>query len=155
MLTFLAELGRLSKSCWSKLAPLPSNLDTLSIYFYEPSPHKSWATDHLLSLPSAISDSTLTSLTVSRRCHPGALIPGKHHHSRFPVDQIMVPKELSKELLDALLERADEWRSLNLDMWKIGVEDLKKLMDSCSGLVKLKVLFDEPFRGLVSRLLVL
>lgn len=109
-------------------------------------------TDHLQSLASAIPTSSLTSLAVSRKCDPGALVPSKHHYSRYPVDPMMAAKELSKEMLGAILERGDEWQSLNLDMWKIGTEDLKKLMDGCSSLIKLKVLFNEPFRGVVRRL---
>lgn len=53
-------------------------------------------------------------------------------------------------MVEALLERGEEWRNLELDMWKVGAEELKKIMEGCSGLVRLKVLFDAPFRTLVS-----
>jgi hypothetical protein len=145
------RLGRFSKSCWTKLTPLPSQLTTLALYYAEPSPHKSWTLDHLLSLPSALSTSSLTTVIVSRKPDPGALIPSRHHHSRFPVDQVMVPKPVGDELVEALLERGDEWRVLELDLWKMGSDELKKIMEGCAGLIKMKILFDAPFRGLVSR----
>lgn len=66
------------------------------------------------------------------------------------MDHVMVPKPVGEELVEALLERGEAWRVLELDLWKMGSDELKKIMEGCAGLIKMKILFDAPFRGLVS-----
>lgn len=62
----------------------------------------------------------------------------------------MLPKPLPEALRDAIVERGTEWKELNIDLFAVDVESLKKIMDACVGLTDLKVLFDAPFRSLVS-----
>ncbi|CEQ42868.1 SPOSA6832_04730 [Sporobolomyces salmonicolor] len=140
--------GRLSRSCWSKVTPLPPRLHTLKLTYSELPPHKSWVLDHLSSLPDLLSSSSLTSISLSRKPHPGAFIPGSHHLARYPIDGALAPRRLGDKEIAALCEKGSDWRELELDLFLLDGDGLKKIMDACTGLVRLKVLFDAPFKNL-------
>ncbi|GAA5899812.1 hypothetical protein JCM6882_005441 [Rhodosporidiobolus microsporus] len=143
--------GRLSRTCWSKLSPLPSSLQTLKLTYSESGPHKSWTLDHLSSLPALLTSSSLTHLSLTRRVpHPAALLPGSHQLARYPVDPVLQPRTLGKKELEALGERGDAWESLELDLFKVDMDGVKKILDNCSGLKRLKVMLDDPFRNVLN-----
>ncbi|GAA6010674.1 hypothetical protein JCM10207_007800 [Rhodosporidiobolus poonsookiae] len=143
--------GRLSRTCWSKLSPLPSTLHTLKLIYSESSPHKSWVLDHLASLPSLLTSSSLTSLTLSRRVpHPSALLPGSHQPARFPIDPVVSPRTLGKKEVAALVERAEAWENLELDLFAVDQDGLRKILENCTSLRRLRVLFDGPFRNILT-----
>ncbi|GAA5859410.1 hypothetical protein JCM1840_004601 [Sporobolomyces johnsonii] len=142
--------GRLSRSCWSKVTPLPPRLHTVKITYSELPPHKSWVLDHLASLPDLLSSSSLTSISLSRKPHPGAFIPGSHHLARYPIDGALAPRRLGEKEVAALCEKGADWRELDLDLFLLDGDALKKIMDACTGLVRLKVLFDAPFKNLLT-----
>ncbi|GAA5980997.1 hypothetical protein JCM11641_001424 [Rhodosporidiobolus odoratus] len=143
--------GRLSRSCWSKLTPLPSSLHTLKLTYPESGPHKSWVLDHLSSLPSLLSSSSLTHLTLTRRVpHPAALLPGSHQLARYPIDPVMAPRMLGKKEIEALRERGDCWKVLELDLFRVDMEGLKEVLEAVSGVERLKVMLDGPFRNILT-----
>ncbi|GAA6043988.1 hypothetical protein JCM8097_003426 [Rhodosporidiobolus ruineniae] len=147
--------GRLSRTCWDKLSPLPPSLHTLKLTYSESSPHKSWVLDHLSSLPSLLSSSSLTTLHLTRRLpSPAALLPGSHQLARFPIDPVVQPQQakltLGKRELDALAERGDAWRSLELDLFRVDHDGVRRILETCTGLRRLKVLYDAPFRNLLT-----
>ncbi|GAA5837451.1 hypothetical protein JCM11251_002109 [Rhodosporidiobolus azoricus] len=143
--------GRLSRTCWSKLAPLPSSLHTLKITYSESGPHKSWTLDHLSSLPSLLTSSSLTTLSLTRRVpHPAALLPGSHQLARYPMDAVLQPRQLGKKELAALGERGDAWECLELDLFKVDMDGVKKILESCGGLKRLKIMLDDHFRNVLN-----
>ncbi|TNY22920.1 hypothetical protein DMC30DRAFT_444842 [Rhodotorula diobovata] len=152
--------GRFSRTCWQKLAPLPPSLHTLRLTYSEQPPHKSWVLDHLSSLPSILgaSSSSLHTLSLKRRPHPAALVPGSHHLARYPIEGVVEPRPLDSRALDALVERGEagdgerrrEWRVLEVDLFSVDVEALRRLLDGATGLRRLQILFDSPFRNLLT-----
>ncbi|BGP18452.1 hypothetical protein JCM10213_003185 [Rhodosporidiobolus nylandii] len=143
--------GRLSRTCWSRLSPLPSSLHTLRLLYSESSPHKSWALDHLSSLPSLLSSSSLHTLTLGRKVpHPAALLPGSHQLARFPIDPVLAPRVLGKQEIDAIAERGDAWKTLELDLFKVDTDGLKSLLEAAPEVKRLKVMFDGPFRNILT-----
>lgn len=119
--------------------------------------------DHLSSLPSILgaSSSSLHTLSLKRRPHPAALVPGSHHLARYPIEGVVEPRPLDSRALDALVERGEagdgerrrEWRVLEVDLFSVDVEALRRLLDGATGLRRLQILFDSPFRNLVRRFL--
>ncbi|GAA5827381.1 hypothetical protein JCM3770_000545 [Rhodotorula araucariae] len=147
--------GRFSRACWAKLAPLPSSLRTLRLVYSEQAPHKSWVVDHLASLPAILGadSSSLHTLSITRRPHPAALLPGSHHTARYPIEGVVEPRALGTKAIDALVEREDggrEWRVLELDLFSLDLDGLKRVLEGAPGLQRLQVLFDGPFRSLLS-----
>ncbi|GAA5840617.1 hypothetical protein JCM9279_007382 [Rhodotorula babjevae] len=153
--------GRFSRTCWQKLAPLPSSLHTLRLVYSEHQPHKSWAVDHLASLPAilGLDASSLHMLSVTRRPHPCALVPGSHHLARYPIEPVVEPRPLGAKAIDALVERdelqqqdvkAREWRVLELDLFSLDAEGLKRVLDGAPHLQRLQILFDSPFRNVLT-----
>lgn len=147
---FFHGIGRLSKACWTGVAPLVSALKTVRITYAEQGPHKSWTADHLDSIASLVLCPTLESFSVSRRPPEGALVPGQHFTSSFPISDVFVPRPMSEKLLEAIIERGEAWKQLGLDFWQIDVEStLKRLLDKTPSLVQLRVLLDSPFKTIV------
>lgn len=149
--------GRLSKACWTAVAPYAHSLTRLTIAFAESGPHKSWATDHLASLTPLVAIPSLHSLAITRLVPPGALVPGRHSTSHFSISDVVLPRAMPDVVLDAIVEKGPMWRSLELNFWKLTeVEtNLKRVLDKTTGLEALSVLLDCPFKSLVrlSRLL--
>ncbi|KPV73676.1 uncharacterized protein RHOBADRAFT_54868 [Rhodotorula graminis WP1] len=156
--------GRFSRTCWQKLAPLPSSLHTLRLVYSEHQPHKSWVVDHLSSLPAilGLDGSSLHTLSVTRRPHPCALVPGSHHLARYPIEPVVEPRPLGAKAIDALVERDElqqlqqdgdktrEWRVLELDLFSLDSDGLKRVLDGAPHLQRLQILFDSPFRNLLT-----
>lgn len=160
--------GRFSRACWQKLTPLPSNLRVLRLSYSEQGPHKSWLLDHLASLSHLVdaSNSELEHLALTRIVAGDgkgkALVPGSHHLARYPIDPVLDPRALTlgEKDLDALVgggegggeggEGGREWRKLELDLFRIEQDQLKRILEGCTKLKSLKVMFDAPFRNLVS-----
>ncbi|GAA5897255.1 uncharacterized protein JCM6883_006632 [Sporobolomyces salmoneus] len=153
--------GRLSKSCWTKISSYPPRLRSVKLIYSESPPHKSWILDHLQSLPSLLSSvPTLDTFVLSRRIHPESLVPGSHHVARHPIDPLFVPRKLTRQELNAIISPADggggnesggkRWKELNLDLVLVDGESLKKLLENCTELRKLKVCFDNQFKHLLS-----
>ncbi|GAA5874402.1 hypothetical protein JCM3774_005027 [Rhodotorula dairenensis] len=159
--------GRFSRACWQKLTPLPANLRVLRLSYSELGPHKSWLLDHLASLEHLVSptNSSLRSLALTRTvASRNALVPGSHHLARYPIDPALEPRALADRDLDALVGGkgqdlrgggpgpgpAREWESLELDLFKVEPDQLKRLLEGCPRLKRLRVLFDAPFRNLLT-----
>ncbi|GAA5985918.1 hypothetical protein JCM10908_006331 [Rhodotorula pacifica] len=151
--------GRLSRACWQKLTPLPPNLRVLRLSYSELAPHKSWVLDHLSSLSSLLapSNSNLHTLALTRLLpSPNAAVPGSHHLSRYPIDPVLEPRTLGEKDLEALISRAEdgggarEWERLELDLFKVEQDQLKKILEGCPKMRRLKVLLDAPFRNLLA-----
>ncbi|BGP42089.1 hypothetical protein JCM10449v2_006091 [Rhodotorula kratochvilovae] len=147
--------GRFSRTCWTKLAPLPSSLHTLRLVYSEQPPHKSWVVDHLASLPAILGadSSSLHTLSITRRPHPLALLPGSHHTARYPIEGVVEPRVLGKKAIDALTEReagGREWRVLELDLFSLDLDGLKRVLEGAPALQRLQVLLDSPFRNLLT-----
>ncbi|GAA6007291.1 uncharacterized protein JCM10292_003969 [Rhodotorula paludigena] len=147
--------GRFSRSCWQKLAPLPSSLHTLRLSYSEHAPHKSWVLDHLASLPSILGSfsSSLHTLSITRRPHPAALVPGSHHLARYPIEPVVEPRALPAAAIDAIAEHGEgerAWRVLELDLFALDAAGLKKVLEGAPALQRLKVLFDDSFRNVLA-----
>ena len=149
-----ALIGRLSRSCWSKIALFPSRLRSIKLTYSESPPHKSWALDHLQSLPSLLSVASLTSFTLSRKLHPACLVPGSHHLPRYPIDPLLNPRKITEKELKAITEEEDakRWKELDLDLVLVDQDQLKKILENCTELTRLKVCFDGEFKNLVRSL---
>jgi len=144
-------IGRLSRSCWSKMVLFPPRLRSIKLIYSESPPHKSWALDHLQSLPSLLSLASLTSFTLSRKLHPACQIPGSHHLARYPIDPLLNPRKITTKELEAITDEGGKrWRELDLDFVVVDQEQLKKVLEKCTQLRKLKVCFDGEFKNLVS-----
>ncbi|SGY64163.1 BQ5605_C007g04877 [Microbotryum silenes-dioicae] len=143
--------GRLSKSTWSKVSPLPESLKTLVLLYHElPSPpHKSWVLDHLSSLAMALEFSSLQSLIISRKVEDVVRIPGQHWTSIHPIDPVLAPRPLPTAFVDAIASRGRAWKDLNLDLWQIDGHALKKVLSACTNLTTLQVMYDESLRNLL------
>ncbi|SCV71703.1 BQ2448_3291 [Microbotryum intermedium] len=143
--------GRLSKSTWSKVSPLPESLKTLSLIYHElPSPpHKSWVLDHLNSLAMALEFSSLQSLIISRKVEDVVRIPGQHWTSMHPIDPVLAPRPLPTAFVDAIASRGRSWKCLNLDLWQIDGHALKKVLSACTNLTTLQVMYDESLKNLL------
>ncbi|KAG0656273.1 hypothetical protein C6P46_000341 [Rhodotorula mucilaginosa] len=163
--------GRFSRACWQKLTPLPSNLRVLRLSYSEQGPHKSWLLDHLASLSHLVdaSNSELEHLALTRIVAGDgkgkALVPGSHHLARYPIDPVLDPRSLTlgEKDLDALVGVGGggnegggeggggrEWRKLELDLFRIEQDQLKRILEGCTKLKSLKVMFDAPFRNLLT-----
>ncbi|SCZ88929.1 BZ3500_MvSof-1268-A1-R1_Chr1-1g00832 [Microbotryum saponariae] len=143
--------GRLSKSTWSKVSPLPESLKTLVLLYHElPSPpHKSWVLDHLSSLAMALEFSSLQSLIISRKVEDVVRLPGQHWTSIHPIDPVLAPRPLPTAFVDAIASRGRAWKDLNLDLWQIDGHALKKVLSACTNLTTLQVMYDESLRNLL------
>lgn len=161
------------------MTPLPPNLRVLRLSYSETGPHKSWLLDHLASLSHLVDpfNSQLEHLALTRvvaddggggkgKGKGKALVPGSHHLARYPIDPALDPRSLtlSEKDLDALVGNGGggggeggngggggrEWRRLELDLFRLEQDQLKRILEGCPKLKSLKVLFDAPFRNLVS-----
>ncbi|BGP01981.1 hypothetical protein RTG_02305 [Rhodotorula toruloides ATCC 204091] len=149
--------GRFSRSTWSNLAPLPSSLHTLKLLYPESGPHKSWVLDHLSSLSSILTPTGgpgLKRLTVSRKVRPEAVVPGSHHLASNPIDPVLDPSKwvltASSSEIEAICEDGKRWESLELDLWAMDGGAVKRVLEECAGVRKVKVLLDAPFRNLLT-----
>ncbi|KWU42964.1 hypothetical protein RHOSPDRAFT_35467 [Rhodotorula sp. JG-1b] len=159
-----------------KLTPLPANLRVLRLSYSEQGPHKSWLLDHLASLShlllspnSGLEHLALTRVVAGTGAAAGdgkgkaALVPGSHHLARYPIDPALDPRllTLSEKDLDALVGNGTEggeggegggreWRRLELDLFRIEQDQLKRILEGCPKLKSLKVMFDAPFRNLLT-----
>ncbi|BGO93565.1 hypothetical protein NBRC10512_000701 [Rhodotorula toruloides] len=157
VLVFDAVEGRFSRSTWSNLAPLPSSLHTLKLLYPESGPHKSWVLDHLSSLSSILTPAGgpgLKRLTVSRKVRPEALVPGSHHLASNPIDPTLDPSKwvltAPSPEIEAICEDGKRWKSLELDLWAMDGGAVKRVLEECAGVRKVKVLLDAPFRNLLT-----
>lgn len=148
--------GRFSRSTWSNLAPLPPSLHTLALLYPESGPHKSWVLDHLSSLPSVLTPSGgpgLKRLIVSRKVRPDALVPGSHHLASNPIDPVLDPSKwvlnASSHEVEAICEDGKRWELIEMDLWAMDPGAVKRVLEECAGVRKVKVLLDAPFRNLV------
>ncbi|KAL8293163.1 hypothetical protein RQP46_000857 [Phenoliferia psychrophenolica] len=142
--------GRLSKGCWTSVAPNATALQRVRIAFSESGPHKTWTTDHLVSLHALIASPALHSLAVARIPPPGALAPGRHRTSLFPMSEVVVPKAMSDKMLDAIVDKGPQWKKLDLSLWSMDSETtLKRILDKTTALVDLTVYLDSPFKSLL------
>ncbi|GAA6026186.1 hypothetical protein JCM8202_003499 [Rhodotorula sphaerocarpa] len=163
-LSLEAVEGRLSRACWHKLTPLPPNLRDLRLAYSELAPHKSWVLDHFASLSALLApeNSNLRSLALTRILpSPRASVPGSHHLARYPIDGVLEPRPFETRDLDALVEQGEsltaataaagrEWQELEVDLFKVDQEQLKRTLEGCPKLRRLKVMFDGPFRNLLA-----
>lgn len=92
---------------------------------------------------------TLTSLSVLRKPHPEALLPGQHNYAVYTPDQLLAPRPLPESWLTPLLTKGIEWQELGLDLYTLELASLKKVMEYCTKLNKLQVSFEGEFRTLV------
>lgn len=87
-------------------------------------------------------------------------MPGSHHLARYPIDGVLEPRPFETRDLDALVEQDEsltaataaarrEWQELRVDLFKVDQEQLKRILEGCPKLRRLKVMFDGPFRNLV------
>lgn len=134
--------------CWKTLT-LPDSLHTIKISYGERGPYKSWIFDHFASLPFLFASPFLTSLSISRRPPPQALVPGQHHISLNPIYEGVYPRLLGGELYEVIVKEGEKWKELDLDFFLVGLEHLKRIMDKCPNLLKLCVMLDGPFKGIV------
>ncbi|GEM10637.1 hypothetical protein Rt10032_c11g4654 [Rhodotorula toruloides] len=148
---------RFSRSTWSNLAPLPSSLHTLTLRYPESGPHKSWVLDHLFSLSSILTPTGgpgLKRLTVSRKVRLEALVPGSHHLATNPIDPALDPSKwvltASSPEIEAICEDGKRWECLEMDLWTMDGGAVKRVLEECAGVRKVKVLLDAPFRNLLS-----
>lgn len=116
------ELGRLSKALWASVE-LPLTLRTLKIALSESGPHHSWTADHLLSFPSLSGLDQLTRISVTRT-YPA---------SCGVVDDIAVAKPVPQDVVSALAG-CRHVEHLECDWWAWGVDDLKELVEGCTGI---------------------
>lgn len=61
----------------------------------------------------------------------------------------MVLKPVPEGLWEAVLNKAADWRTLELDFWTVGLEELGKCMEKCSKAERLRFNLDAPFKALV------
>jgi hypothetical protein len=129
--SFDNELGRLSRSLWTKLAAFPPALRTFQILISESGPHHSWMKDHLQSL-HALPFESLRGLSVVRR------EPLPRLQNGVPIFDVMtddvvtlkpVPKEFLERMKDAKLLTCFE-----CDWWSWSIPDLKVVLESCPSL---------------------
>ncbi|TDL25977.1 hypothetical protein BD410DRAFT_783979 [Rickenella mellea] len=139
--------GRLSRNAWTKPAKFPTGLKRLRVEFSEARQHHSWAADHLLSIHSAPLQS-LTHLSITRNVQPVKLVSGTPVYAQH-VDEISASRSIPKELV-SVLQQSKNLIILECDWWAWGVEDLKKVLESCSRLEVLKFCQDAPFSKLLS-----
>lgn len=62
----------------------------------------------------------------------------------------MVPRELPEGALRAIVAKGALWRTLDLDLFEVSPDALKRILEAGTDLSALKVMFAAPFRHLVS-----
>jgi hypothetical protein len=62
----------------------------------------------------------------------------------------VVPRELPEGALRAIVAKGAAWRTLDLDLFEVSPDALKRVLEAGTDLSALKVMFAAPFRHLVS-----
>lgn len=143
------SIGRFTKNFWKKLLPLPESFKSIRIAFAEEGSHHSWIVDHLESFALFTSPS-LGTISVTRKLPAEALKAGAETQKRrHLISEVVAPRPLPAAMLKAIIAMGDRLQSLEIDYWEIDLASLKMIMDKNVGLVKLRVLLDEPMKSLV------
>lgn len=108
--------------------------------------------DHLspCSFKALVSSPGLVNLTVARKPQDGCLLIGDHTTGRFPIDPAVTPRALPEDVLAAIAEGGAKWKTLDLDLFELGPDALKKVLEAAPELTRLKVMLASPFKNLVS-----
>lgn len=138
----IAPTGRFSKSCWKKLSPLPTSLTRIKISYSEEGSHHTWITDHLDSLSYIVSCPSLRSLSVTRQ-------QGSERDSS-PVSGAISLRPLPSGIVEALVEKGEDWEELELDFFQMSLLELKAIMDSATNLLRLQILLCAPFKTMLT-----
>ena len=89
-------------------------------------------------------------LTVARKPAPTCLVIGDHTKGRNPIDLVVAPRALPEAALKAIVAKGAAWRTLDLDLFEVAPEVLKRILEAGTDLSALKVMFAAPFKHLVS-----
>ena len=126
-----SQIGRLSRSLWTKPSDFPATLQHLRIVISETGPHHSWTTDHLLSL-HALPVESLSGLSVVRREAFPRLENGIPT-SQAIVDDIFALKPVPREFVEKM-RYARSLTTFQNDWWAWNIADLKVVLESCPNL---------------------
>jgi hypothetical protein len=141
--------GRLSKTFWKKLIPLPESFKSIAITFPEHGPHHSWVADHLESFALVCATPTLKSISVNRQIREQSIVDPSTSES-------VTSKPIPAKILAALVERDDDrLETIEVDYWEVSLDNFKSIMEKNVGLVQLQVLLSEPFKSIVSIVILL
>ena len=108
----------------------------------------SWTTDHLQSL-----DSLLNRLTRLEVFCVGRIVPLEaeqpFQHDKLSMAPLMHPKPLPDELFAALRKHYSTIKDIQLDFWKMTLEQSKIFLEGCLTLQYVRLMIDAPFGKLV------
>lgn len=115
---------------------------------------KTWVLDHLCqsSLAALASNPGLVNLTIARKPTPTCHVIGDHAKGRHPIDPSVAPRPLPEGALKAIVAKGARWGTLDLDLFELSPEALKRILEAGTELSALKVLFGAPFKHLVRNL---
>lgn len=115
---------------------------------------KTWLIDHLCQsgLAALASNPRLVHLTVARKPTPTCLVIGDHARGRSPIDPVVAPQALPEGALKAIVSKGPAWRTLDLDLFELSPDGLKRVLEAGTEMSALKVMFGAPFKHLVRTL---
>lgn len=161
--------GRLSKNLWYNINMLPDTLQHFKMSYSEEGPHHSWVTDHLDGIFQLFSLSqtplkTFSITTILPECFylqvPKSEASAQNLNSttfqlrrsyQNACDDKIAPRKMPEDALEKILLHGEELEILELDMYELCTEDVRKLMDRCKQLRHLRILLNSPLTKLVSR----
>lgn len=161
--------GRLSKNLWYNINVLPDTLQHFKMSYSEEGPHHSWVTDHLDGIFQMFSLSqtplkTFSITTILPECFyvqvPKTETSAQNLNAttfqlkrsyQNACDDKIAARKLPEDALKKILMHGEELEVLELDMYELCTEDVRKLMDRCKQLRQLRILLDSPLSKLVSR----
>jgi hypothetical protein len=135
----LTFLGRLSRNLWSKVGSLPPHLRKFQVAISESGPHHSWTADHLLSIPQ-LQLNILSHLSIMR------IVPAPHFSSSnvleydARIDDVATLKAIPKDVV-GVIRGATALTVLECDWWSWRPEDVKALLERCTQLEVVILLF--------------
>jgi len=113
---------------------------------------KTWVLDHLSpsGLAALAYNPNLVNLTLARKPASTCLLLGHHAKGRHPIDPTLTPHALPEQALKAIVTKGPAWRTLDLDLFELSPEALKRVLEAGTSVSALKVMFGAPFKQLVS-----
>lgn len=160
--------GRLSRNLWYNIGMLPDTLQHFKMSYTEEGPHHSWVTDHLDGIFQIFSLSqiplkTFSITTILPECFY-VQVPNNEpctqnlNSTTFQVkrsyqnacDDKIAARRLPEDALRKILLYGEELEILELDMYELGTDDVRNLMDRCRQLRHLRFLLNSPLTKLVS-----